>query len=129
MIVNLDSGRYYSLQDAGAAMWNALIAGATVDDVVEMLAHRYETDQDTLQRSTIALIDELLREELIAVRSIAPTWLAPTSVNGRESRPFHPPTLQTYTDMQDLLLLDPIHEVDDAGWPKPADKGPDAPSA
>jgi hypothetical protein len=25
--------------------------------------------------------------------------------------------LNKYTDMQDLLLLDPIHEVDAAGWP------------
>ena len=30
---------------------------------------------------------------------------------------FEAPILQKYTDMQDLLLLDPIHEVDEAGWP------------
>ena len=30
--------------------------------------------------------------------------------------------LEKYTDMQDLLLLDPIHEVDDgSGWPTPKD--------
>jgi hypothetical protein len=28
--------------------------------------------------------------------------------------------LQKYTDMADLLLLDPIHEVDEQGWPQPA---------
>ena len=27
---------------------------------------------------------------------------------------------ERFTDMQDLLVLDPIHEVDEeAGWPKP----------
>jgi hypothetical protein len=26
--------------------------------------------------------------------------------------------LQKFTDMQDLLLLDPIHEVDESGWPR-----------
>jgi hypothetical protein len=33
-----------------------------------------------------------------------------------------PPVLEPFGDMQDLLLLDPVHEVDeDAGWPtKPA---------
>ncbi len=30
---------------------------------------------------------------------------------------FAPPRLQRYTDMQDLLLLDPIHDVDEVGWP------------
>ena len=30
------------------------------------------------------------------------------------------PTLEKYTDMEALLLADPIHEVDEAaGWPKP----------
>jgi hypothetical protein len=27
------------------------------------------------------------------------------------------PVVQRYDDLEDLLLLDPIHEVDDAGWP------------
>ena len=30
---------------------------------------------------------------------------------------FEKPVLQKYSDMQDLLLLDPIHEVDEMGWP------------
>ncbi len=31
--------------------------------------------------------------------------------------PYAPPALETYTDMQELLLLDPIHDVDETGWP------------
>jgi len=34
--------------------------------------------------------------------------------------PFVKPILQKYTDMADLLLLDPIHEVGEQGWPHPA---------
>ena len=30
---------------------------------------------------------------------------------------FERPKLGKYTDMQDLLLADPIHEVDEQGWP------------
>ena len=28
-----------------------------------------------------------------------------------------PPVLNKYTDMQDLLLIDPIHDVEAHGWP------------
>ena len=28
---------------------------------------------------------------------------------------------ERFTDMQDLLLLDPIHDVDETGWPVRAD--------
>ena len=30
---------------------------------------------------------------------------------------FEKPVLQKHTDMQELLLLDPIHEIDEKGWP------------
>ena len=33
---------------------------------------------------------------------------------------FEAPRLERYTDMKDYFLLDPIHEVDTAGWPQPA---------
>ena len=31
--------------------------------------------------------------------------------------PFVAPELKRYADMQDLLLLDPVHDVDEKGWP------------
>ena len=31
---------------------------------------------------------------------------------------FEAPSLEKYTDMQDLVLLDPVHEVDQTGWPR-----------
>jgi hypothetical protein len=46
------------------------------------------------------------------------------SHNGHEKPSFNLPLLHKYSDMQELLLLDPIHDVDDAGWPKP---NPDPP--
>ncbi len=33
------------------------------------------------------------------------------------TRAYTVPALTRYDDLDDLLLLDPIHEVDDAGWP------------
>ena len=34
------------------------------------------------------------------------------------ARVFEAPRLEKYTDMQDLVLLDPVHEVDEQGWPQ-----------
>jgi hypothetical protein len=30
---------------------------------------------------------------------------------------FAPPRLEVFDDLQDLFLVDPIHDVDEAGWP------------
>ena len=36
--------------------------------------------------------------------------------------PWSPPSIAVFSDMQDLFLLDPIHDVDEAGWPsRPAE--------
>jgi hypothetical protein len=46
---------------------------------------------------------------------------APALGEPEPGRPkFTPPVLGKYTDMQELLLQDPVHEVDAAaGWPHP----------
>jgi hypothetical protein len=37
-----------------------------------------------------------------------------------EAKPtFKELSLRTFTDLQELLLLDPIHDVDEVGWPAP----------
>jgi hypothetical protein len=47
--------------------------------------------------------------------------MTPTSVEvdmpPDERRPFDEPVLEKFEDMQDLILLDPVFEVDEAGWP------------
>ena len=39
---------------------------------------------------------------------------------GVEKTQFEFPIIEKFTDMQELLLLDPIHEVDEKGWPHQA---------
>ena len=33
---------------------------------------------------------------------------------------YQAPSLEKYSDLQDLLLIDPIHEADESGWPSVA---------
>ena len=40
---------------------------------------------------------------------------------------FVAPQLHKYTDMQELLLLDPIHDVDQEGWPATTESNADTP--
>ena len=37
--------------------------------------------------------------------------------------PWTPPSIAVFSDMQDLFELDPIHDVDEAGWPSRAPEG------
>jgi hypothetical protein len=132
IILNLDRGRYYSLTLAGTHAWNAIGRAASGEEIVTELLARYEGARSEVERAVDQLLDELRREELIlslppaaAETSASPSsGSAPVEVMDGSRPAFLAPVLQTYTDMEDLLLLDPIHEVDESGWPnRPSDQG------
>ena len=121
IIVNLDSGAYYSLRETGSAIWNLLEQGATLPQVIDQMARQYHGPVEAISASVHALASELQAENLIvpAAQPAVPFPASPTANGNR--LPFQPPILEKFTDMADLLLLDPIHEVDEAaGWPQPA---------
>ncbi len=77
---------------------------------------RYDGDPAGIRASVDRLIDELLSQGLLVE-------VAPASGPDRQRLPdgrvpFADPQLHTYTDMQEFMLVDPLHEVDEAaGWP------------
>jgi hypothetical protein len=119
VIINLDTGIYYSLDNVGAIIWDALENRHSVADIAAFLASHYQINAEDVETTINDLINKLLNEQLIILQSenetISP--VAPLSFPAEKQTPFVKPVLHKFGDMQDLLLLDPIHEVDEAGWP------------
>lgn len=122
VIINLDTGSYYSTNGAGTAIWNLIDAGAPIGQIVEVIANSYVGDPQEIVAGVNALVETLQQESLIVSddkpRAEEVDGVVAAAKVDSELLQFDPPILQKYTDMEDLLLLDPIHEVDDAGWPK-----------
>lgn len=116
VVVNLESGRYFCLQRTAARLWTLLAAGASTDEVVAAFTAQFTTPAAEIAESVSALVGALIENQLL-VTDPSRTVPAPGDVIPSSAEPFDLPALQTFTDMQDLLLLDPIHEVDAAGWP------------
>ena len=130
VIINLDTGNYYSLVEAGSLIWSLVDKGASTSDVQNLVQQTYQGDAADIDRGVQELLDQLQQDNLIVPVDVAPAvdltelqQILPAS-NGHAKPSFNPPLLNKYSDMQELLLLDPIHDVDEAGWPKP---NPDPP--
>lgn len=127
VIVNLDTGNYYSLEGAGADIWRGIEQGALVDEITEATAHRYDGPRDEIQVAVKKLLDDLQSEQLVTLCEAAdrgPVGLVSThesNGDGKDKPTFQTPVLNRFTDMQELLLLDPVHDVDETGWPRPKD--------
>jgi hypothetical protein len=123
ILIDLKTGTYYSLRETGAAVWQAIEDGADEDEIGATLGRRYEGSSDEMREAARRLVSELEREGLIqADNGAAPPSRPALSENDAEPRePFTAPVLEKHTDMQDLILLDPVHEVGGRGWPHPAE--------
>jgi hypothetical protein len=117
VIVNLDSGRYYSAQQAGADVWQLIVAGQSVDEMATHLAPHYDAAPETMAAAIARYCEQLSGETLVTPADESSSSAPLPTLADRGRRPFVEPRLQVFTDMQDLLLLDPIHEVGPEGWP------------
>lgn len=121
VIINLDTGHYYTLTDASAQVWQWLAEGQTAPAIVDQLAARYADDPLAIHQRVEQFLAEMEGEDLLK-RVTADMALNGASVRPTPpvagSRPSLPPLAwNKYGDMQALLTIDPIHEVDEMGWP------------
>lgn len=122
IIINMDLGHYYSADQAGAVIWERIDQVASLKDLVEAVTRRYNGSSAQIEVTVSQFLAELQQEDLI-IRTTAPETLPAGGESNRESQEtssksaFVPPVLNKYTDMEYLLLLDPIHEVNESGWP------------
>lgn len=128
VIIHLESGTYYSLDQSGTMIWKLLQQGATVAEIIDKMGASYGLAADALGKPVQQLIEELCTENLIVADNTTTLRHQPLdalsmgSSTVKAQHSFVPPHLHKYTDMQDLLLLDPIHDVTETGWPHVAER-------
>ena len=111
VIVNLRNGNYYSLDGVGAQIWALLTEQRSVDQVVAIILQSYVGDAAEIEQRVCQLVEELCGEQLLTLADGASVPSTTTiAVQADAMRPaFAPPMLNKYTDMEDLLLVDPVH--------------------
>jgi Coenzyme PQQ synthesis protein D (PqqD) len=118
IIINLASGAYYSLRHSGAAIWAAIQQSASLGAIVAMVRSSYDADGIDIEHEISTLVQRLVDEDLVRPTlgdPSSPAACAPP-YEGRFA-PFLAPVLDKFTDMEAMLLLDPVHDVDEKGWP------------
>lgn len=120
VVVNLESGFYFSLMGSAKEIWNNLAqASASPASIVAALERGLDCSGHDVASIVPPFLIEMVNLELLVFdeRENTPGSVAPERSEAETRQLFEAPRVETFNDLQDILLLDPIHDVDEAGWP------------
>ena len=67
VILNLDSERYFGLDDIGTRFLSVLTSADSIEAAYQSLAEEYDVDREVLRQDLIALIQNLQQQGIIEV--------------------------------------------------------------
>jgi hypothetical protein len=117
MVINLDTGVYYSVTGAGAAVWPMLLGGATQPEITDRVARHYGADATSVERDLGKFIARLANEAILRPRQDDVAAGSFDAIDEWPAMTYPGFGFERYEDMQALLVIDPVHEVGDFGWP------------
>lgn len=127
VLVNLRDGTYYGVNSTGTLLWEQIVEGASPTQMIASLSKHFAAEPAVIANAVQAFLDDLAQESLIIAHENSTVTTSPVSARPDVSphanlqvdlqAPFVLPAFEKFTDMQQVLQLDPIHEVDDSGWP------------
>lgn len=124
VLINVDSGNYYSFEMVGAYIWDFIQSGASETEIIDEVSKRYAGSILTIEDAVNIFLSELQEEGLIVPDKTQAAEMRKNPHNhitiGSEMQKinFESPVLSKFTNMQEFLLVDPIHEIDYTDWPK-----------
>ncbi|WPB82956.1 PqqD family protein [Sediminicoccus rosea] len=116
VVIQFDTGRYFSLSGMAMPAWQLLQSPVTRDAMLFALSQAAgdtAPEPAELASQLDALIEQLVAEALL-IEAEAPGIAAVI-----EPFNYAAPRVDIYSDLADLVSLDPIHDVDAMmGWPR-----------
>ena len=120
IIINSETGIYYAMNNCGSIIFKDVIDGCSTNLIIDNLKKIESCPNDIEQKFKI-FIDELLKKEIIiAGEKSSKTPVLDEAIIKKDKFEMK---VSEYEDAQEMLLADPIHDVDEEeGW-QPVFKG------
>lgn len=125
VMINIPLGKYYSVRgSAGVRVLEILEQPATPEGITGALAAEYEISHEQAAAEVEAFLLQIENESLILESGETAGEIIPGSVGIKQN--YTNLVLEVYDDMQELILLDPVHDVESfKGWPQKKDGSTD----
>jgi hypothetical protein len=112
VMLDLKSGKYFSLSKSASAVVSAILSGHSADDIFGASGGMEHVNKNTIGELLHQLIDYNLLEP---VQKPEQSSQAPLDASKFIDAPL---LVETFDDLAEMIVADPIHEVEEErGWP------------
>src|SRR5262245_37954696 len=122
IILHRACGDYFSTDGVGGLIWQWIGERQSRGQILNMLNVRFSASPVEIATAVDSFLADLVAHKLVQEivkgdESATETLIEPQTNPKAE---FVRPTLHVYSDIRNVVLLDPIHDVDgNIGWPMP----------
>lgn len=114
IVINFTTGMYYGTSSLGSAVLDSLVAGADVQSVLTAVQALTGCPSD-MEEQLNTFIAQLLEKEILVP---AEGTGAAVAIDASSLTDGFTLTVDEFAEVQDLILADPVHDVDvEQGWP------------
>lgn len=122
VIINFETGRYYSLLGCAPFIWRLLQDSPTANEVTQSLVEHYGINEEQAVAGGKAFLDKITAEQLVLVKTVAMSNDSGSGVGNANgdipAEEYVAPDIEVFNDLEELIQLDPVHEASpDKGWP------------
>jgi len=117
IIINLETGFYYSVNKTATVIWNEIKNSNSIKNISQIFLNHFEVDINTAEKSVSEIIGLFLKDDLILELDSDIFPNIREQQTGIMKEIFIIPRIEKYDDMAGALLADPIHDVNEDGWP------------
>jgi hypothetical protein len=118
VIMQMRTGHYFSTRGTGAELWDLLQRGVDLQTSARLFSDASGRSLDEIASAIDAFVADAARHQLGESVEVTSTTDADLQAMPALSAAWSAPVIEVFTDMEDLLLLDPIHDVsEEVGWP------------
>jgi hypothetical protein len=105
IIINLATGSYYAMNNVGALVWRSIEQHCSLDEIAARVADGYDVSCERAGADLLALAERLIAEGVVGISDA--TVATGSGAPAAQRLPYEPPDLGAYSDMRDLLAMDP----------------------
>jgi hypothetical protein len=115
VLINVEKGLYFSMQGSATEIWRAFDAPQYRSQAVSTMSR----DLSAADHHAIdAIVQSMIEHDLLVEAEVEGDAGGQAKLFSFAATAFTAPVLGVFSDLAELIAIDPVHEVDEnAGWP------------